>query len=203
MWRTLPSSLEKIVKYETFSFCTSRKERHMLADYPALLSVPFCGCWIQQTVFSPSDLLPLSVYSKNCFNLPLCWSRAQQKWPRALCVCDPATGCCQETPVCYVVVLQSNTLLCQPVLVLWNIEWEQCRLCHKRRLPISVWLSKSLVLSLQSLVIEIYVGMGWYSWSFMLGVFVLLCFSSASEMSQGESWRLLEGEDETPEVRWV
>lgn len=100
-------------------------------------------------LFFPIRFTPfvcLLCYSQNCFSLPLCMSRAQQKWPRALCVCDPATGCCQETPVCYVVVLQSNTLLCQPVLVLWNVEWEQCRLCHKRRLPISVWLSKSLAL---------------------------------------------------------
>lgn len=144
MWRAMFTSWEKMVKYETSSFCASRKERHMLADYPALLSVPLSACWFQQTGFFPSDLHPLSVCSatpKIASVFLSCLSWVQQKWPRALRVCHPATVCCQETPVCYA-VLQSNTLLGQLVLVLWNIEWGQCRLCHKRRLPISVLLTK-------------------------------------------------------------
>lgn len=39
-----------------------------------------------------------------------------------------------------------------------------------------------------------------------LGFFALMGFFSSSwtsEMSRGKSWCLLEGEDETPEVRWV
>lgn len=200
MWRALLYSWEKIVKYETFyfSFCPSRKERDMLADYPALFSVRLSGCWIQQTVFShPIYFLCLSILLlPNLFqsSSPACHEHSRN---------DPEPcglwSSCQETPVCYV-VLQSNAL--QVPACVSSMEYRM-RAMQTSPLPHQCLAYKKALhclcraWSLRS-VLE------WGNTAgALLGVFVLLCFNSASEMSQGKFWRPLEGEDETPEVIWV
>lgn len=76
-WRALFSSLKKtVINLEIDSpspFCTSRKESHILAEYPAFLSTPLSGHRIQQTVFSVRFTLfvCLPCYSQNGFSLPL------------------------------------------------------------------------------------------------------------------------------------
>lgn len=135
-WRALLSSWEKTVKYETsFILCFKTGKTHA-NRLSCLIVCTFIWLLNPTNCFPP--LFVCSATPKFISVFLSCLSQAQQKWPRALCVCDPATVCCQETPVCYV-ALQPNALHCQLVLVLWNTEGEQCTLCH---CAVSVWLIK-------------------------------------------------------------
>lgn len=126
-WRALLSSWEKTVKYETsFILCFKTGKTHA-NRLSCLIVCTFIWLLNPTNCFPP--LFVCSATPKFISVFLSCLSQAQQKWPRALCVCDPATVCCQETPVCYV-ALQPNALHCQLVLVLWNTEGEQCTLCH-------------------------------------------------------------------------
>lgn len=117
------------------SFCASRQERHMLTDYPALLSVPLSGCWIQQTVF-PRCLSALLLPSLFQSSSPACHKRSRNDPEPCVFVTQPLSAARKPQ---FVVALQPNALHCQLVLVLWNTEGEQCTLCH---CPVSVWLIK-------------------------------------------------------------
>lgn len=109
------SCWEERVKHETFFFSLLcfKKGKTYASRLSSLIVCTFIWLLNPISCFFSSDLLPLSDCSATPKIVPVfsvfssCLLREQQERPRALCACDPATVCCQETPGCYV-VLQSS-----------------------------------------------------------------------------------------------
>lgn len=194
----------EIQNFPFFLLCFKKGKTHasrlscfIICTFIWLLNPTNCFFPIRFTPF-----VCLLCYFQTCFTLPLLLVIEHSRNDPEPCVFVtqplPAARKLQFVMLCCSLTLYT----CQLVLVLWNTEWEQCRLCHERNAHTATAPSV-LAVSLQGLVIEIYAKWGNKVGALCWEVFVLLCFSSASEVSQGKSWRLLEGEDETLEVRWV